>query len=77
METKAYEATLKVDGHVTRLFASNLKQDAEDWFKMSYTEATRSNGIPSEDEIKYFMDGHEVQLTQLNGSILVWRLMKN
>ena len=77
MKAKAYEATLKIDGHVTRLFASDSKQDAEDWFKMSYTEATRSNGIPSEDEIKYLIDGHEVQLTQLNGSILIWRLMKN
>lgn len=77
MKVKAYEATLKNDGHVTRLFASDSKQDAEDWFKTSYKESTRSNGIPSEDEIKCFMDGDEVQLTQLNGSILVWRLMKN
>lgn len=76
-QVKAYEATIKDGDRVIRLFASDSKKDAEDWFKMSYKESTRSNGIPSEDEIKYFMDGHDVILTQLDGRILTWHLNKN
>ena len=56
---KKYEATLRdATGRVTRMFSSDSPESAAEWFASSYRETTGRD--PTEDERKYFSDGHDV-----------------
>ena len=56
---KKYEATLRgAAGRVFRMFSSDSRENAAAWFASSYREATGRD--PTEDEKKYFSDGHDV-----------------
>ena len=67
---KKYEATGKYP-YGSGLFASNSEDDAMEWFRRSVAEATGSR--PSQDEEKYFLDGHDVIRTTQKGEF-TWRL---
>ena len=69
---KKYEATGKYP-YGSGLFASDSEEAVLEWFRAFVAEATGTK--PSQDEEKYFLDGHDVIRTTPKGEF-TWRLSK-